>query len=68
MAVNIATRLKFDEEETKAYHGMSSQQRRRFNAFRDDDSKKAYVRALADREKTWREKSRLRRFFTYLFR
>jgi hypothetical protein len=51
MAVNIATRLKFDEEETKAYHRMSSQQRRRFNAFRDDDSKKAYVRALADREK-----------------
>ncbi|CAG8770122.1 7945_t:CDS:1, partial [Rhizophagus irregularis] len=51
IAVNIATQLKFDEEETEAYHGMSSQQRRRFNVFQDNNSKIAYVQALADRKK-----------------
>ncbi|CAG8452997.1 4541_t:CDS:2 [Paraglomus brasilianum] len=55
----IVTQLGLNNEETEAFNGMSPRERRRFNTLRDDNLKIVFVQALAEKEKSWREKSDL---------
>lgn len=53
----IPTRLNLNHDETEVYNGMNARERTTFNALPDDNAKIIFVRALVERDRTWREKS-----------
>ncbi|GET67425.1 hypothetical protein GLOIN_2v1770914 [Rhizophagus irregularis DAOM 181602=DAOM 197198] len=64
-------RLGLNPVETEVYNNMIARERITFNALPDDNARIGYVRALVDRDRTWRERSLFRlfcRFLTYPFR
>ncbi|CAB4493767.1 unnamed protein product [Rhizophagus irregularis] len=64
----IPQQLGFDGEETKVFNELTGRERRAFDALPDNNSKIHFIRGMVVKERSWREKSRLRRFLTYLFR
>ncbi|CAG8487959.1 4334_t:CDS:2 [Funneliformis caledonium] len=54
---DIPTQLGFNEEETEMFNGMTARERGGFNRLRDDNSRIAYVQALVNKERSWKEKS-----------
>ncbi|CAB5121324.1 unnamed protein product [Rhizophagus irregularis] len=63
-------RLGLNPVETEVYNNMIARERITFNALPDDNARIGYVRALVDRDRTWRERSLFRlfcRFLTYPF-
>ncbi|CAG8743360.1 10280_t:CDS:1, partial [Funneliformis mosseae] len=55
--IPIPQQLGFDEEETKAFNELTRRERRRFDALPDNNSKIAFIQAMVEKEKSWREKS-----------
>ncbi|CAG8524539.1 890_t:CDS:2, partial [Gigaspora rosea] len=54
---DIPIQLGLNPDETKVYNSMTAREAFNFNALPDDNAKIAYVRALVDRDRTWRERS-----------
>ncbi|CAB4386085.1 unnamed protein product [Rhizophagus irregularis] len=50
-------RLGLNPVETEVYNNMIARERITFNALPDDNARIGYVRALVDRDRTWRERS-----------
>ncbi|CAG8754766.1 11832_t:CDS:1, partial [Funneliformis mosseae] len=46
----------FDKEETKVFNELTRRQRRAFNALPDNNSKIIFIRAMVEKEISWREK------------
>ncbi|CAG8742879.1 3068_t:CDS:2 [Funneliformis caledonium] len=55
--IPIPQQLGFDEEETKVFNELTGRERRRFDAQPDNNSKIAFIQAMVEKEKSWREKS-----------
>ena len=53
----IPQQLGFDEEETKVFNELTRRERRAFDAQPDNNSKIAFIQAMVEKEKSWREKS-----------
>ena len=53
----VPQQLGFDEEETKVFNEMIGRERRAFDALPDNNSKIIFIRAMVEKEKSWREKS-----------
>ncbi|PKK77383.1 hypothetical protein RhiirC2_861942 [Rhizophagus irregularis] len=58
-------RLGLNPVETEVYNNMIARERITFNALPDDNARIGYVRALVDRDRTWRERSTLYRKKTF---
>jgi hypothetical protein len=57
MADGTPGRLGLTSTETEVYNKMIPRERTTFNALPDDNAKIGFVRALVERDRTWREKS-----------
>ena len=57
MADGIPTQLGLNTTETEVYNNMTTQERTVFNDLPNNNSKTNFIRALANRDRAWREKS-----------
>ena len=55
--MSVPTQLGLNPAETEAFNSMTARETITFNALPDNNAKVGFVRALVERDRTWREKS-----------
>ncbi|RIA98433.1 hypothetical protein C1645_731657 [Glomus cerebriforme] len=59
MTDDTPARLGLNPTETEVYNKMTARERTTFNAQPDDNAKTIFIRVLEERDRAWREKSKI---------